>query len=101
MSEASEKPRPFDVRTIEHLVRLMSENDLSEIDLHEGEHRIGAAEFCEAALLGRVVHGGQASRRPTGGRHCRARELINERLCVAGCPGISRRAEDQRSQPAR
>jgi acetyl-CoA carboxylase biotin carboxyl carrier protein len=25
---------------IEHLVRLMGEHDLSEIDLHEGEHRI-------------------------------------------------------------
>jgi acetyl-CoA carboxylase biotin carboxyl carrier protein len=40
LSEASEKPRPFDVRTIEYLVRLMRENDLSEIDLTEGEQRI-------------------------------------------------------------
>jgi acetyl-CoA carboxylase biotin carboxyl carrier protein len=40
LSEASEKPRPFDVRTIEYLVRLMRENDLSEIDLSEGEQRI-------------------------------------------------------------
>jgi acetyl-CoA carboxylase biotin carboxyl carrier protein len=40
LSEASEKPRPFDVRTIEHLVRLMRENDLSEIDLSEGDQRI-------------------------------------------------------------
>jgi len=40
LSEASEKPRPFDVRMIEHLVRLMSENDLSEIDLSQGDQRI-------------------------------------------------------------
>ena len=40
MSEASEKPRPFDVRTIEYLVRLMRENDLSEIDLSEADQRI-------------------------------------------------------------
>jgi acetyl-CoA carboxylase biotin carboxyl carrier protein len=40
LSEASEKPRPFDVQTIEYLVRLMTENDLSEIDLSEGDERI-------------------------------------------------------------
>ena len=40
LSEASEKPRPFDVRTIEYLVRLMTEHDLSEIDLSEGDERI-------------------------------------------------------------
>jgi acetyl-CoA carboxylase biotin carboxyl carrier protein len=40
LSEASEKPRPFDVQTIEYLVRLMRENDLSEIDLSEGDERI-------------------------------------------------------------
>jgi acetyl-CoA carboxylase biotin carboxyl carrier protein len=33
-------PRPFDVRTIEYLLKLMSEHDLSEIALQEGEHRI-------------------------------------------------------------
>jgi acetyl-CoA carboxylase biotin carboxyl carrier protein len=40
LAEASETPRPFDVRTIRHLVRLMRENDLSEIDLIEGDRRI-------------------------------------------------------------
>jgi acetyl-CoA carboxylase biotin carboxyl carrier protein len=33
-------PRPFDVRIIKTLVALMNQHDLSEIDLHEGEHRI-------------------------------------------------------------
>jgi acetyl-CoA carboxylase biotin carboxyl carrier protein len=36
----SDQPRPFDVRTIKFLVRLMSRHDLSEIDLHEGDQRI-------------------------------------------------------------
>ena len=40
MAEEIDKPRPFDVRTIRYLVRLMSEHDLSEIDLTEGDHRI-------------------------------------------------------------
>src|SRR5438105_863385 len=38
--EPGEPPRPFDVRIIKTLVGLMNEHDLSEIDLHEGEHRI-------------------------------------------------------------
>jgi acetyl-CoA carboxylase biotin carboxyl carrier protein len=33
-------PRPFDVRTIEYLLKLMSEHDLSEIALQEGDQRI-------------------------------------------------------------
>lgn len=36
----SETPRPFDAKMIEHLIGLMAKNDLSEIDLHEGEQRI-------------------------------------------------------------
>jgi acetyl-CoA carboxylase biotin carboxyl carrier protein len=32
--------RPFDPKTVEFLVKLMAEQDLSEIDLHEGQHRI-------------------------------------------------------------
>jgi acetyl-CoA carboxylase biotin carboxyl carrier protein len=36
----NDQPRPFDVRTIKFLVRLMSRHDLSEIDLHEGDQRI-------------------------------------------------------------
>ena len=33
-------PRPFDVKTVEHLLELMSEHELSEIDLKEGDQRI-------------------------------------------------------------
>lgn len=33
-------PRPFDVRTVEHLVKLMSDHDLGEIDLTEGDQRL-------------------------------------------------------------
>ncbi|QEL15149.1 acetyl-CoA carboxylase biotin carboxyl carrier protein [Limnoglobus roseus] len=32
--------RPFDTKMVEFLVKLMADRDLSEIDLHEGEHRI-------------------------------------------------------------
>lgn len=32
--------RPFDTKMVEFLVKLMADKDLSEIDLHEGEHRI-------------------------------------------------------------
>ncbi len=38
--DADQPPRPFDVRIIKTLVALMNQHDLSEIDLHEGEHRI-------------------------------------------------------------
>ncbi len=33
-------PRPFDVRTVEYLLKLMTEHDLSEVDLTEGDQRI-------------------------------------------------------------
>jgi acetyl-CoA carboxylase biotin carboxyl carrier protein len=35
-----DSPRPFDVRTVEYLLRLMTEHDLSEIELKEGDQRI-------------------------------------------------------------
>jgi acetyl-CoA carboxylase biotin carboxyl carrier protein len=38
--EVPSNPSPFDVRSIRHLVRLMSRHDLSEIDLREGQLRI-------------------------------------------------------------
>lgn len=38
--DPTKAPRPFDVRIIKTLVGLMNQHDLSEIDLHEGEHRI-------------------------------------------------------------
>lgn len=39
-NDARKQPGPFDLRTIEQLVALMSKHDLSEIDLREGELRI-------------------------------------------------------------
>ena len=33
-------PRPFDVKTVEYLLKLMSEHELSEVDLKEGDQRI-------------------------------------------------------------
>jgi len=38
--EKRDAPRPFDVRTVEHLLNLMTEHDLAEIDLKEGDQRI-------------------------------------------------------------
>jgi acetyl-CoA carboxylase biotin carboxyl carrier protein len=38
--DPAKTPGPFDVRTIKHLVALMSQHDLSEIDLHQGDQRI-------------------------------------------------------------
>lgn len=38
--ETPNVPSPFDVRTIENLVALMTGNDLNEIDLREGDLRI-------------------------------------------------------------
>jgi acetyl-CoA carboxylase biotin carboxyl carrier protein len=40
VADPSDNPRPFDVRTVRYLVRLMTQNDLSEIDLAEGDQRI-------------------------------------------------------------
>ena len=42
-------PRPFDVRTIEYLLRLMSDHDLSEIALQEGDQRIRLRRGTSAA----------------------------------------------------
>jgi len=38
--EKHDSPRPFDVKTVEYLLRLMSEHSLSEIDLTEADQRI-------------------------------------------------------------
>lgn len=41
MAEANQDaPRPFDVKTVEDLLRLMTVHDLSEVDLKEGDQRI-------------------------------------------------------------
>jgi acetyl-CoA carboxylase biotin carboxyl carrier protein len=39
-NDKQETPRPFDVRTVEYLLKLMSEHELSEVDLREGDQRI-------------------------------------------------------------
>ncbi len=49
MPDDTDMPRAFDVRTIRHLVRLMSQHDLSEIDLHEGDQRIRIRRGMRAA----------------------------------------------------
>ncbi len=38
--EPNDNPHPFDLHTIQVLVRLMSRHDLSEIDLQQGEQRL-------------------------------------------------------------
>lgn len=40
MADERDAPRPFDVKTVEYLLRLMTEHDLSEVDLKEGDQRI-------------------------------------------------------------
>lgn len=35
-----DSPRPFDVLTVEYLLKLMTEHDLAEVDLKEGDQRI-------------------------------------------------------------
>ena len=37
--EKQDAPRPFDVKTVEYLLRLMAAHELSEIDLKEGDQR--------------------------------------------------------------
>ncbi len=38
--ENHDSPRPFDVKTVEYLIRLMSDHSLTEIDLTEADQRI-------------------------------------------------------------
>ncbi len=40
LDEPGKAPGPFDVRTVKALVSLMTQNDLSEIDLRDGEQRL-------------------------------------------------------------
>ena len=50
--DGSKVPSPFDLQTVKNLVRLMSQHDLSEIDLRDGDLRIrlrrGAREVAVA-----------------------------------------------------
>jgi acetyl-CoA carboxylase biotin carboxyl carrier protein len=38
--DASKTPNPFDVRTVKYLAALMSQHDLSEIDIRQGAQRL-------------------------------------------------------------
>src|SRR5262249_27557369 len=38
--EKRDAPRPFDVQTVEYLLKLMTDHDLFEVDLKEGDQRI-------------------------------------------------------------
>jgi len=66
-------PRPFDVKTVEHLIGLMAEHDLSEISLVEGEQRIklrkGGAQVAYSTPVAYAptpqVSGAHASGSPT------------------------------------
>jgi acetyl-CoA carboxylase biotin carboxyl carrier protein len=49
LADKNEQPRPFDVRTIRYLVELMGRQDLSEIDLQEGDRRIRLRRGARAA----------------------------------------------------
>lgn len=50
-NEDSRDASPFDLRTIRHLVALMSRHDLSEIDLREGELRIRIRRGLPAPII--------------------------------------------------
>ena len=49
-------PRPFDVRTVEYLLKLMSEHDLAEIDLKEGDQRIRLRKGGATPVLAPVAY---------------------------------------------
>ncbi|MFL5329401.1 MAG: acetyl-CoA carboxylase biotin carboxyl carrier protein [Gemmataceae bacterium] len=54
-------PKPFDVSTVERLIGLMTQNDLSEIDLHDGDSRIRLRR----GGPNKVVYAGAAMAAPT------------------------------------
>ena len=47
--DSRDTPRPFDVRTVEYLLRLMTEHDLSEVEFQKGDHRIRLCKEPKAA----------------------------------------------------
>ena len=44
-------PRPFDVHTVEYLLKLMTEHDLAEVDLKEGDQRIRLRKGGDAPVV--------------------------------------------------
>ena len=65
-------PRPFDVKTVEYLLKLMTEHDLSEVELKEGDQRIRLrkgmacppAAFAPAAVPHPAMHAGAGPHAP-------------------------------------
>jgi acetyl-CoA carboxylase biotin carboxyl carrier protein len=51
VDDSGRTPSPFDVRTIKYLVGLMSQHDLNEIDLREGDLRIRLRRGSDVATL--------------------------------------------------
>ncbi|CAN5575623.1 acetyl-CoA carboxylase biotin carboxyl carrier protein [soil metagenome] len=51
MADQPNSPRPFDKSMLEHLIGLMAEHDLSELDLHEGENRIRLRRGTAAPMM--------------------------------------------------
>jgi acetyl-CoA carboxylase biotin carboxyl carrier protein len=62
--ENQDTPRPFDVKTVEYLLRLMSEHELSEVDLKEGDQRI---RLRKGSLAAPVVYSAPAAAAPVAG----------------------------------
>ena len=76
--EKQDKPRPFDVKTVEYLLRLMTDHELSEVDLKEGDQRIRlrkgplslpANSFPPAAALAPVAPTTTAAHVPSPSSH--------------------------------
>ena len=70
--ENQDTPRPFDVKTVEYLLRLMSDHELSEVDLKEGDQRIrlrkgplGVPAYLPAPLAAAPVAAPAASAAPS------------------------------------
>ncbi len=64
--EKRDTPRPFDVKTVEYLLKLMTDHDLAEVDLKEGDQRIRLRKGATipSAFLPAPTHYAQAALAP-------------------------------------
>jgi hypothetical protein len=62
---------------------------------NERERRIGSAKFGDPTLFRRIVDGRQTSRRPAGARGRGGGKLLDKRLRVPRCAGVTGGAEHQ------
>jgi acetyl-CoA carboxylase biotin carboxyl carrier protein len=60
-------PGPFDVRTIKALVALMTQHDLSEIDLREGTQRLRLRRGAQQTVVSNVAQGPPSTFAPPAG----------------------------------